>query len=190
VLNEGTLEVKVGVENSPTGDGLDVCADAVRLTLEQAMPLHALVVDDVGNVGIGTATPTKKLHVDGDVYVRKSIDCYDITVRNPAGGADFVFEENYNLLSLTQLQTFIEENGHLPDIPSAAAMQADGISVPKMITKHLQKIEELTLYMIDLKSDNTKLQSENKDLRAMVQLLEDRLSNLESHTLTIAEMNN
>jgi hypothetical protein len=142
-----------------------------------------------GMVGIGTTSPSAKLHVHGYVYVKDHIDCYRLITRyNP--GADFVFEEDYDLPDLSEVKAFIEKNKHLPEIPSAAEMQANGVSVSDMLTKHLQKIEELTLYMIDLKSDNTKLQSENGDLRALVHHLEERLSRLETQTLDMDEMDN
>lgn len=151
--------------------------------------IFALGIDQKGKVGIGTTSPSAKLHVHGTVYVKDSIDCFYLTTRyNP--GADFVFEEEYDLPDLGEVKAFIEKNKHLPEIPSAAEMQANGVSVSEMLTKHLQKIEELTLYMIDLQSDNTKLQSQNGDLRALVHRLEERLSKLETRTPYIDEMNN
>ena len=63
-------------------------------------------------------------------------------------GADFVFEDNYNLLPLQAVHNYVKENKHLPDIPSAAEMQTAGLAVGEMQTLLLQKIEELTLYII------------------------------------------
>lgn len=145
-----------------------------------------------GNVGIGTASPSEKLHVAGNLYTDGSINCYELTTRyvGGGGGADFVFKEDYDLPALSDVKAFIQKNKHLPEIPSAAEMQTNGVSVPEMLTKHLQKIEELTLYMIELKSDNTKLQSENGDLRKLVQRLEGRLSKLENQAEENEQMNN
>lgn len=148
-----------------------------------------ITVKSTGNVGIGTTYPSTKLHVHGAVYVKDSINCYKLTTRY-IDGADFVFEEDYDLPDLNEVKTFIQKNKHLPEIPPADEMQANGVSVSDMLTKHLQKIEELTLYMIDLKSGNTKLQSENEDLRALVQRLEERLSKLETRTRDINKMSN
>lgn len=66
-----------------------------------------------------------------------------------APGADFVFEENYNLQSLEEVESFIKENKHLPDVPSAAAMEEQGVNLAEMNKLLLQKVEELTLYMIE-----------------------------------------
>lgn len=69
-------------------------------------------------------------------------------------GADFVFKENYQLPSLDEVESYIKANRRLPEIPSAVEMQANGVSLGEMQTKLLQKIEELTLYMIELKKEN------------------------------------
>ncbi|MBE0539516.1 MAG: hypothetical protein IH620_07375 [Ignavibacterium sp.] len=64
-------------------------------------------------------------------------------------GADFVFEDGYKLKSLYEVELFIKENNHLPEIPNAKDMQENGMSLSEMNTKLLQKVEELTLYIID-----------------------------------------
>lgn len=63
-------------------------------------------------------------------------------------GADFVFDKNYELRSLDDVNSYIQENQHLPEIPSAKQMQEEGMSVDQMVVKLLQKVEELTLYTI------------------------------------------
>ena len=65
------------------------------------------------------------------------------------GGADFVFDNNYRLRPLSEVQSFIQENRHLPEIQSAAEMQQNGVSVNELQFQLLQKIEELTLYIIE-----------------------------------------
>ena len=95
-----------------------------------------------GNVGIGTSNPTSKLTVAGNINSRE----VKVTVD---AGADFVFENNYNLPSLDAVDKFIKENKHLPEIASADEMKKEGINLSEMNIKLLQKIEEMTLYMIE-----------------------------------------
>lgn len=63
-------------------------------------------------------------------------------------GADFVFAEDYQLRSLSEVKAFIEENKHLPEIKSAQEMQEEGVSISELQKQLLQKIEELTLYIL------------------------------------------
>lgn len=106
-----------------------------------------------GNVGIGTSNPTEKLTVAGNISSREVKVIVD-------AGADFVFENDYKLNSLDFLDKFIKENKHLPEIASAEEMRKDGINLSEMNIKLLQKIEELTLYMIEMKNENAKMKSD------------------------------
>lgn len=97
-----------------------------------------------GNVLINKTTQTNsnyKLDVAGKIRA-------DEVVVNTTG-ADFVFADDYKLRSIKEVETFIKENKHLPEIPNAKEMQEGGMSVSEINTKLLQKIEELTLYIID-----------------------------------------
>ena len=68
--------------------------------------------------------------------------------------ADFVFEDDYSLMSLNELDNYIKVNKHLPEIPTTQEVEENGISVGEMNAKLLQKIEELTLYVIELQKKN------------------------------------
>lgn len=103
----------------------------------------AIKASQNGNVGIGTANPTSKLTVAGNINSRE----VKVTVD---AGADFVFDREYDLPSLKFLNNYIKENKHLPNIASAKEMQTNGINLSEMNIKLLQKIEEMTLYIIEL----------------------------------------
>jgi hypothetical protein len=94
-----------------------------------------------GNVGIGTLNPQEKLSVKGKIRAQ------EIKVEM-TGWSDFVFEPKYGLMPLGLLESYINENKHLPGIPSAAEVKEQGIELGEMNKKLLQKIEELSLYII------------------------------------------
>ena len=91
-------------------------------------------------VGIGTQNPQYSLDVNGTIRAKE--------IRVETTGADFVFADNYRLRPLSEVEAFISENKHLPEMQSAKEMQEDGVSVSELQTKLLQKIEELTLYIL------------------------------------------
>ncbi len=162
-----------------------------------------------GNVGIGTTTPDAKLDVAGNIKAQEievtlaSIDnmnlngtlaANQITVTTNGQTADFVFEEDYNLRDLQEVESFIQTNKHLPDIPSAAAMEENGVNLAEMNKLLLQKIEELTLYAIEIEKARSaesevreKLETEVKEMKEAQSIevdtrkaLEERLAKIET----------
>lgn len=114
-------------------------------------------------VGIGTSNPRYKLDVNGGLHAKTlnidSVLCAEeIIVRT--NGADFVFANDYQLRPLSEVEAFIQENKHLPEIKSAQEMQENGVSVSELQTKLLQKIEELTLYLIQQEETIQELRQE------------------------------
>ena len=111
-----------------------------------------------GNVGIGTATPAYKLDVAGEIR-SDSIRTQAINVQ-AVSGADFVFDKDYDLPTLEAVKAFIQANGHLPEIQSAEDMQTNGVNISDFQIQLLQKIEELTLYIIKQEERIKELESE------------------------------
>lgn len=121
---------------------------------------YALFLQNNGNIGIGTKSPAYKLDVIGTIRAREIL--VDL---NGVGGADFVFDTNYRLRPLSEVQSFITENKHLPEIQSAKDMQQNGVSVNELQFQLLQKIEELTLYIIEQDQQIKDLQQKVEQLQ-------------------------
>jgi len=100
----------------------------------------------MGNVGIGTSTPNEKLAVNGKIRAK------EIKVE-ATNWPDYVFEEGYDVGTLQNLEGYIKANKHLPGMPSAKEVETNGIAVSEMLKLQQQKIEELTLYIIELKKE-------------------------------------
>jgi hypothetical protein len=114
-----------------------------------------------GNIGIGITTPSEKLSVNGNIKAKKLI----VT---QTGWSDYVFADDYKLRSLSSLELFIKQNKHLPEVPSAKEVEEKGISVGENQALLLKKIEELTLYLIEIKKENNKMKKEIGELKKIV----------------------
>jgi len=120
-----------------------------------------------GNLLIGKssqANPSYRLDVDGAVRAN------EIVVNT--NGADFVFANDYQLRPLAEVEAFIKANKHLPEIAPAAEMQKNGVGLAKLNTQLLQKIEELTLYTIQLNKENDALKQKMKKYASLAKRLE------------------
>ncbi|WP_236581907.1 tail fiber protein [Sphingobacterium spiritivorum] len=115
-----------------------------------------------GKVGIKTSTPREY-----DLAVNGKIRSQEVKVE-AANWPDYVFKKDYELRSLSELQTYIEEHGHLPDMPKAAEAEKEGVSLGEMNKLLLKKVEELTLHLI--KKEN-QLQQQNKRISEIEQQL-------------------
>jgi len=114
----------------------------------------------MGNTGIGTTDiQGYKLAVAGPMIAES------VRVKLQNTWPDYVFDPEHQLLSLSQLETYVSKNKHLPDVPSADQVAKDGIDLADMNGKLLKKIEELTLYIIQLKNDSDRQQTEIESLK-------------------------
>ena len=121
-----------------------------------------------GDVGIGVSNPQYRLDVAGIIHANSIITDNTIQAREiivTTTGADFVFAKDYQLRPLSEVKAFIQENQHLPEIPSAQEMQENGVSVSELQIQLLQKIEELTLYIIQQEQIIQELRQEIEQLK-------------------------
>ncbi len=135
---------------------------------------HIIRFNYGGNVGIGTRDPTHLLTVNGTIKAQELI-------LSPVG-ADFVFEDDYQLRSLDEVEAYIQKNKHLPEIPSVKEMERNGVSTGKFHSKLLQKVEELTLYMIEMKKNQEIQSNKLKVLEEENRTLKNRIAFLEGTT--------
>lgn len=143
--------------NSVVGAAIGASGD--KLVMKTNAADRITILSD-GKVGINTGAPTYELAVNG------TIRCKELIV--DTNWSDFVFEEDYKLPRLDEIEEYILLNKHLPGIPTEAEVKERGVSVGDISSKLLQKIEELTLYVIDIKK-------ENEALKAKLLNLENRL---------------
>jgi hypothetical protein len=140
-----------------------------------------LTITDEGNMGIGLIAPAAKLDVAGNVrigsvnmpagyrlYVEQGIltERVKVALKTSANWADHVFAPDYKLKPLHEVEAFVKDKRHLPGIPSAQQLVQDGgIDVNMMFAKQMEKIEELTLHLIEMKKEIKQLQEENTTLK-------------------------
>ena len=130
-----------------------------------------------GNTGIGTYTPNAKFHLNGAMLVgnnsQRTATNYEVSIdgdviaesfvtQNSTSWPDYVFEDNYPLLPISDLEAAIRKNKHLPNVPSATDIEKNGINLGPMTSALLEKVEELTLYIIQLEKRLKAVEEKNK----------------------------
>jgi hypothetical protein len=123
-----------------------------------------------GNVGIGTGAVTgARLAVAGQVLATQ------VKVQAQSNWPDYVFEENYDLMSIDELGQYVKSQKHLPGLPSALDLEkAEGVELGEMQRLTIEKVEELTLYILELKLRSDELSNENAALRSRIESLEGK----------------
>lgn len=125
------------------------------------------VIND--RVGIGAINPDEKLTVKGKIHAEEVR--IDLSIPVP----DYVFANDYKLKTLQEVESYIKQNNHLPEIPSAQEIEKNGLMLAEMNIKLLKKIEEMTLYIIQ---QNKEMKAQAKEIAAFRTVFE-RLSKIE-----------
>ena len=154
------IRLKAGTDTSPSG--WEIWTDPANNYLDFFHGGSKMTLLTNGRLGLGTSNPDAKLTVSGDIHAEEVR--VDLTVPGP----DYVFEEDYDLPTLKSLQNYIHENKHLPEVPSAEEMEANGIDLGEMNMLLLKKVEELTLYVLELKKENNQHLELIKNLQSEV----------------------
>jgi len=128
--------------------------------------VESMRITATGNVGIGITNPQNKLDVNGTIHSKSVI--IDLL-----GWPDYVFKKDYQLMPLAQVKSYIDQNQHLPEMPSDEEVEAKGLDVGEMNKLLTKKVEELTLYLIEKDKELNEQKQVNK-------LQDSRLVSVES----------
>ena len=145
-----TWKLTSGVENY----------DHHQFSIKNQNGTYFVIDGNNGNTGIGTITPAYKLDVCGTIRAKEvKVELFS--------GCDFVFKKDYKLMNLSDLEEYVTTNQHLPEIASEKEMIDNGLNMKEFQMKLLQKIEELTLYVIEQNKQIKKQNQEIKKLKAI-----------------------
>ena len=137
----------------------------LRVHLPNYAPIHAMTVNPYGRVSIGPLAPmaNAQLAVGGNMWVQDKLCAKEVNVRSTSGSCpfpDYVFAADYPLLPLNRLKSYIAQHSRLPDMPSAAQVEAEGLELGEVSVLLVKKVEELTLYILEQEARIAKLEAE------------------------------
>ncbi|MGF7076999.1 hypothetical protein ABIC84_004963 [Mucilaginibacter sp. 3215] len=172
--------------------GYATTAQQVSITTQTAVPAGTditssitvtpvLITDLNGNIGLNTSSPDPgyRLSVNGKIRAKE--------IRVETGWADYVFRKDYQLPSLSEVKKYIDQNRHLPEIPSEQQIAKEGLNVGEMNKLLMKKVEELTLYLIE-KDKELKEQSQgNSAVQAKLKLQQQQIDQLSKQFNLLAD---
>jgi len=136
--------------------------------LENKEEQNTVYITKDGRVGIGKKKPTDKLEVNGQIHAKSA----KLDLKN---WADYVFEDDYDLIRLREIEEYINTHGHLPEVPSTEEVQKNGIELGEMNVLLLKKIEELTLHLIEKEHQVEKLQKQYDALQIQITRIQEAI---------------
>ena len=163
----GDCPAKVGINTSSPNSALHVKGksyfDGLAEVREGLIVQHSGGNDKILRLRNGSGINTFVVNQDGHTWAR------EFTVTTLDKFPDYVFKSDYKLLPLNELDTYIKQNGHLPNIPRAEEVEANGMELGELTRLQMEKIEELTLYMIEMKKELDALKQENEKLKVKIE---------------------
>ncbi len=132
---------------------------------------NIIFLDESDNVSMSINTDNQ-VTVNKELVVNNKIKAQEIQLQQESL-PDYVFKDDYDLMSIEETEAFIHQNKHLPGIPSADEATNKGIDIGEFQANLLQKIEELTLYVIELKKENDSIKKENSEIKKWIKTIQN-----------------
>ena len=165
----------------PVNPGLYIHPSHDIVTLNGEIPEESKVfyISSSGKIGMGTNAINQFNQADYRLFVKDGIKTEKVKVEVAAanGWADYVFEKDYKLMPLQELQSYIDSEGHLPEVPTTKEAIANGIELKEMNILLLKKVEELTLYTLKQQKNIEEQQEAMDKQNKRIEALEKKLSN-------------
>lgn len=146
-------------------------SDGTKVLHSNTSETNGIYVSKEGNLGIGTKNPKDKLEVNGQIHAKSvKLDLKE--------WADYVFDNDYTLLRLREIENYINTYGHLPEMPSTDEVIKNGVELGHINTLLLKKIEELTLHLIQKDHEVSQLQDQYKNLQSQIAQLQKQMNSI------------